>query len=207
MLLELRPDNPDTRKIDQIVAILRKGGVIVVPTDSVYSFACDLNNKRAIEKMAGIKGLKPKKANFSLICYDLSTLSDFTRQIDRPTFKILNKAFPGPYTFILPANSQVPRLFDSNKKEVGIRIPDNDIPREIVNRLGNPLACTSVLDDEDHIMEYITDPNMIFQDYEHVVDVVVNGGPGNVYGSTVIDCTGDEPEVLREGLGSLEVLS
>ncbi len=205
MLLEIHPDNPDARKIAQVVTVLRKGGIVIYPTDTVYSMACDLNNRKAVEKMAQLKGLKVEKINFSLICYDLSHISDFTVQFSNSTYKLLNRALPGPYTFILNANTSVPKLFKSNKKTIGIRVPDNKIARAIVKELGNPLLSTSV-HDEDEILEYITDPELIHEKYQHAVDMVIDGGFGHNHASTIIDCTENEPIVLREGIGSLSVI-
>jgi tRNA threonylcarbamoyl adenosine modification protein (Sua5/YciO/YrdC/YwlC family) len=204
MLIEIRPASIDQRKINEIVNSLRKGGIVVIPTDTVYSFACDLFNKKALEKLAKLKGTKLKKANFSLVCYDLSSLSEYTKPISRTVYKAMNKALPGPYTFILDANNKVPKLFDSNKREVGIRIPDNDITREIVQQLGNPLAVTSV-HDEDEILDYTCDPFEIFERFENDVDVVIDGGYGTLEPSTVISCLHDEIEVVREGLGSSDI--
>lgn len=205
MLIEVRPDDPDDRQIREIVNCLKKGGVIIYPTDSVYSIGCDLNNKRAIEKVARLKGVKLRKANFSLICYDLSTLGDYTKQFSRSVFKAMNKALPGPYTFILNASNRVPKLFDSNKKEIGIRIPNNPIPRRIVFELGNPLIATSVHDD-DEVLEYTTDPQLIYEKFKHQVDMVIDGGYGNNEASTVVDCTNDEIEIIREGIGDINLL-
>lgn len=205
MLLDIHPDNPDKRKILQVVAVLRKGGIIIYPTDTVYSMACDLMNRKSVEKMAQLKGVKVEKINFSLICYDLSSISDYTVQFSNATYKLLNRALPGPYTFILNANTSVPKLFKSNKKTIGIRIPDNKIAREIVEALGNPLLSTSVHDD-DEITEYITDPELIHEKYENAVDIVIDGGYGHNHASTVIDCTEEEPIIIREGIGSLSVL-
>ena len=205
MLVPIHPDNPDQRKIAQIVSILKKGGIIIYPTDTVYSMACDLHSRKAVEKMAQFKGLKVDKINFSLICSDLSHISDFTVQFSNATYKLMKRALPGPYTFILNANTSVPKLFKSNKKTIGIRVPDNNIAKEIVAALGNPLISTSVHSD-DEILEYITNPELIHQKYENMVDAVIDGGYGNNDASTVIDCTQDEPLVLREGIGSLAVL-
>jgi tRNA threonylcarbamoyl adenosine modification protein (Sua5/YciO/YrdC/YwlC family) len=204
--IEINPFSIDARQITEVVDVLRKGGVIVVPTDTVYSFACDLNNKKALKKLAQLKNVKLNKANFSLICYDLSTLNEFTKPIDRSTYKVLNKALPGPYTFILTASNKVPKLFDSNKKEIGIRIPANDIARQIVLQLGNPLAVTSV-HDEDEIITYTNDPSEIFQRFENEVDLVIDGGIGAIEASTIIDCTQGGFDVIREGLGSLDILT
>lgn len=206
MFLEINPYSVDNRKIEEVISILKKGGVIVIPTDTVYSFACDLNNKKGLKKLAQLKGVKLNKANFSLICYDLSTLNEFTKPIDRSTYKLLNKALPGPYTFILNASNKVPKLFDSNKKEIGIRIPANDIARQIVLSLGNALAVTSV-HDEDEIIDYTNDPSEIFQRFENEVDLVIDGGIGTLEPSTIIDCTNGEFEVIREGLGTLDILN
>ena len=205
MLVPIHPDNPDQRKIAQIVSILKKGGIIIYPTDTVYSMACDLHSRKAVEKMAQFKGLKVDKINFSLICSDLSHISDFTVQFSNATYKLMKRALPGPYTFILNANTSVPKLFKSNKKTIGIRVPDNNIAKEIVAALGNPLISTSVHSD-DEILEYITNPELIHEKYENMVDAVIDGGYGNNDASTVIDCTQDEPLVLREGIGSLAVL-
>lgn len=204
MLLEIMGHSIDQRKIERIIDSLRKGGIIVLPTDTVYSFACDLNNKKALDNLARIKGVKLKKANFSLICFDLSSLSDYTKPIGRNIYKAMNKALPGPYTFILEANNKVPKLFDSNKREVGIRIPNNDITREIVRQLGNPLAVSSVHDD-DEIIDYTCDPYEIFERFQNDVDIVVDGGYGTLEPSTIINCLNDEIEIIREGLGSIDI--
>ncbi|MGB0882169.1 MAG: L-threonylcarbamoyladenylate synthase [Vicingaceae bacterium] len=205
MLLEVHPDNPEKRKIDQIISILKKGGVIIYPTDTVYSMACDLTNRKAVERMAKIKGLKLEKANFSLICSDLSNISDYTVQFGNNIYKLMKRALPGPYTFILNANNSVPKLFKSKKKTIGIRVPDNNIAQVIVEQLGNPLISTSVHDD-DEILDYITDPELIHDKYEKLIDVIIDGGYGNNEASTIIDCTSNEPEVIREGIGSLDIL-
>lgn len=202
MLIEIQKGNPDQRKIDEIVSVLNAGGVIIYPTDTVYSFGCSLMHKRAIERLAKLRGLKLKQANFSLICYDLSTISEHTKFINRPTYKLLNKNLPGPFTFILPASNKIPKLFDSNKKTVGIRIPDSDISRAIVNTLGHPLVTTS-LHDDDEIIEYTTDPYLIQEKWESQVDLVVDGGFGNNEPSTVVNCADGEFEIIRQGLGEL----
>ncbi len=203
MLIEFfSEDNVDQRKIDEVVKVLKKGEVVVVPTDTVYSFACDLNNKKALEKMARLKGLKLNKAHFSLICHDLSSLSDYTKPLDRRVYKIMNKALPGPYTFILDASNLVPKLFGNNKKDVGIRIPDNNITRKIVETLGNPLAVTSV-HDVDEIIDYTTDPKAIEEQLGNDVALVVDAGYGKNVPSTVVDCTGGDIEVIREGVGEI----
>ena len=202
-LIKLYPDNPDPRKLDQIVAVLKKGGVIIYPTDTIYGLGCDLFNRKAIDKLCRIKETKPKNFNLSFICYDMSNISEYTKHLDTPTFKIMKRALPGPYTFILESSSKVPKILDVNKKTVGIRIPDNNIPRMIVEKLGNPIVTTSIKDD-DEIKEYITDPEQIFVEYENLVDMVIDGGSGGNIPSTVIDVSGAEPELIREGLGDVE---
>ena len=206
MLIEIHPDNPEPRKIREVVNCLRKGGVIIYPTDTIYSIGCDLRNKKAIEKVARLKGVRLRKAQFSLICYDLSSIGDYTKQFDRSVFKAMNKALPGPYTFILNAGNKVPKLFETNKKEVGIRIPDNNIARQVVHELGNPIIATSVHDD-DEILEYTTDPSLIHEKYENMVDLVIDGGYGKNNPSTIVDCTDGEINVIREGIGSIDVLT
>ena len=205
MLLSIHPDNPDQRKIDQVIKVLKKGGVIIYPTDTVYSMACDLNNRKAVERMAQIKGIKIEKANFSLICHDLSNISDYTVQFSNSIYKMMKRALPGPYTFILNANNSVPKLFKSKKKTIGIRVPDNNIARILVEQLGNPLISTSVHDD-DEILEYITDPELIHEKYENTLSLVIDGGYGQNEASTIIDCTGNEPEIIREGIGPLDII-
>ncbi len=205
MLIQIHPDNPDKRKIDLVISILKKGGIIIYPTDTVYSMACDLTSRKAVERMAQIKGIKVEKADFSLICYDLSHISDFTVQFSNPIYKMMNRALPGPFTFILNANTNIPKLFKSHKKTIGIRVPDNNIARTIVQELGNPLISTSV-HDEDEILEYITDPELIHEKYENIVDVVIDGGYGKNEASTIVDCTGEEPIIIREGIGNLSLL-
>lgn len=197
-------DNPQPKVLAQVEKVLRNGGVIIYPTDTVYSIGCDLRQPKAMERVAQIRGMSLSKADFSIIFYDLSHLSDYTRQVDTPTYKILKKALPGPYTFILEANNTVPKLFKHKKKTIGIRIPDNNIPRAIVRQLGSPIIATSVHDDDD-IMEYITDPELIKEKYDRQVDLVIDGGIGNLYASTVIDLTGGERTVIREGLGSVDL--
>ncbi|PCJ26542.1 MAG: threonylcarbamoyl-AMP synthase [Flavobacteriales bacterium] len=205
MLLSIHPENPDKRKIDQVIKVLKKGGVIIYPTDTVYSMACDLTNRKAVERMAQIKGTKIEKANFSLICYDLSHISDYTVQFGNNIYKLMKRALPGPYTFILNANNSVPKLFKSKKKTIGIRVPNNNIARTIVEELGNPLISTSVHDD-DEILEYITDPELIHKKYENILDVVIDGGYGKNEASTIIDCTSNEPEIVREGIGNINII-
>jgi tRNA threonylcarbamoyl adenosine modification protein (Sua5/YciO/YrdC/YwlC family) len=202
-LIKLYPENPDPRKIQKIVDILRSGGVIIYPTDTVYGMGCDIHNLRAIERIALIKGIKVKKHNFSFICYDLSNISEYTRALSTPVFKMMKKTLPGPYTFILEANNNVPKILNSNKKTVGIRVPDHSIPRLLVKELGSPILTTSIKD-EDDVIEYSTDPELIFEKYRDLVDIVIDGGYGNNVASTILDCTGDEIEIVREGLGPVD---
>jgi len=202
-LIKLYPENPDVRKINQIVEILRNGGIIIYPTDTIYGLGCDLHNKKAIDRLCRIKEIKPKNFNLSFICNDMSNISHYVKNLDTPTFKIMKRALPGPYTFILEASSKVPKIFDGSKKTVGIRIPNNNIPRMITELLGNPLITTSIKDD-DQIIEYTTDPEQIYDEYQNLVDVVIDGGVGGNTPSTVIDCSGARPEVIREGLGSID---
>lgn len=204
MLIKLYPENPNERHIQQIVEVLQKGGVIIYPTDTVYGLGCDITNSKAIEKICRIRNIKPEKANFSFICYDLSHISDYTRQIDNETYRVIKKALPGPFTFIFNANKNVPKLLSSNKKTVGIRIPDNSIARAIVKALGNPIISTSIHDD-DEIIEYSTDPELIHEKYEEIVDMVIDGGYGGNEPSTIVDCSEGEFEILRQGKGDLSL--
>ena len=203
-LIKIYNENPNEREIDKVVKVLQKGGIIIYPTDTVYGLGCDITNTKAMEKVAQLKGLKLDKANFSFICYDLSNLSDYVKQIDTPAYKILKKALPGPYTFVLPSSTNLPKAF-KNKKTVGIRIPDNNIIRELVKKLGNPIVSTSIYD-EDDLLEYTTDPELIFEKWGNKVDIVIDGGYGSNIPSTVIDLSEGEITVLREGLGSVEAL-
>lgn len=203
MLMHIHPDTPAPRQIQQVVEILQKGGVIIYPTDTVYGLGCDITKARAVEKIARIKGVRLEKANFSFICHDLSHVSIYTRQISNPVFKLMKTYLPGPFTFILPANNHVPRIFKNKKKTVGIRIPDNNIPLEIVRELGNPLLTTSIHDYDD-VIDYTTDAELIHENMENLVDLVIDGGYGNNVPSTVVDCTVDPPVILRQGLGKLE---
>jgi len=205
MLIAINPENIDTRLIEQAVEHVKKGGIIIFPTDSVYAMGCDLYNKKALNNLATMKGLKLKKANFSIICSDLSDLSNYVKHIDRPTYKLLNKALPGPFTFILTATNEIPRLFDTNKKEVGIRIPDNKIVTEMVKLLGNPIATTSLHDDEDQLLDYFIDPYEIYERYDDKVGFIIDGGTGNLDASTIIDCTSGNPIVIRQGIGKIDI--
>jgi tRNA threonylcarbamoyl adenosine modification protein (Sua5/YciO/YrdC/YwlC family) len=206
MLLQLFPENIDMRKMKQIVDVLRKGGLVIYPTDTVYGLGCDIYNKEAVEKICRIKNIKPDKINFSFICYDLSHISDYTLNLDTPTFKLMKRCLPGPFTFILKANNNIPKLFKNNKRTIGIRVPDNNIARTIVKELGNPIITTSI-HHEDDVIDYITDPNAIYERYENIVDIVIDGGIGGYHPSTIIDCTGEEHFIVREGLGKLEEIS
>lgn len=203
-LIKIYEENPNPKEIDKVVEVLKKGGLVIYPTDTVYGLGCDITNTKALERIARIKGVKLEKANFSFICSDLSNLSDYIRQIDTPTYKILKRTLPGPYTFILPGNNNLPKVF-KKKKTVGIRIPDNAIALAIVEALGNPIVSTSIRDD-DELLEYTTDPELIFEKWKNLVDIVIDGGYGDNYASTVIDLTDDEPLVIREGKGSLDIL-
>jgi len=203
MLLRINPEKPNYDEIAQVVTCLRDGGVVIYPTDTVYGIGCDINKQRAVERVCKIKGIDPEKANFSFVCSDLSHLADFTKPISTATYKVMKKALPGPFTFILEANNNVPKLFRSKKKTVGIRIPDNAICLEIVKQLGNPIMSTSVHDD-DEIIEYTTDPELIHEKYKNIVDIVIAGGYGNNEASTIVDCSEGEFEILRQGLGVLE---
>ncbi|MBE0423990.1 MAG: threonylcarbamoyl-AMP synthase [Lutibacter sp.] len=203
-LIKIYNENPNEREIDKIVKILQKGGLIIYPTDTVYGLGCDITNTKAMEKVAQLKGVKLDKANFSFICYDLSNLSDFVKQIDTPAYKILKKALPGPYTFVLPSSTNLPKAF-KNKKTVGIRIPNNNIIRELVKKLGNPIVSTSIYD-EDDLLEYTTDPELIFEKWGNKVDIVIDGGYGSNIPSTIVDLSEGEITVLREGLGSVDAL-
>ena len=201
MLLNIHPENPDEKRMLEVVDVLRNGGVIIYPTDTVYSIGCDLNNQKAVARVAQIKGIKPEKANFSIICYDLSHISEYAR-VSTPEYKLMKKNLPGPFTFILNGSSALPRIFKSNKKEVGIRVPDNNIARQLVHLLGNPLIATSV-HDEDEVLEYTTDPELIHEKYHKLVDIVINGGYGQNEASTIVDYTSGEPEIVRQGIGEL----
>ncbi len=201
--IKIYNDNPNPEAIRKVVKMIKKGGLVIFPSDTVYGLGCDITNNKALEKVARIKGVKLEKANFSFICKDLSNLSDYVKQINTQTFKILKRALPGPYTFILPGNSNLPRVF-KKKKEVGIRVPDNNIVLAIVKELGNPIITTSIKD-EDEIIEYTTDPELILEKWDKLVDIIIDGGYGGNMPSTVINLCGDEPELIREGKGSLEV--
>ena len=206
-LLVIHPINPEPRKINRVVEILLEGGVIIYPTDTIYGIGCDLKNKLAVEKLSQIEdlsarqaGIKPQKMNLSFICNDLSHISEYVKRLDTPAFKVLKKLLPGPFTFIFESNSNVPKILGVNKKTVGIRIPDHRIPLAIVKQLGNPLITSSIKDD-DEIKEYTTDPEEIYEDFKNRVDLIVHGGQGGNVPSTIVDFTGSEPFVTRQGLG------
>ncbi len=205
MLVEINPENIDFRKIDQIVHSLKKGNIIIFPTDSVYNVGCDLYNKKALQDLAKFKDVKLNKARFSIICSSLSDIANYVKPIDRPTFKLLKHNLPGAFTFILNATTEVQKIFDSNRKEIGIRIPANEILKIITQELGNPLATTSLHDEEDEILDYFTDPNEMYQRYEHEVAIVIDGGFGNLNPSTVVDCTEGDAKIIRQGAGNLDL--
>ncbi|PCH96960.1 MAG: threonylcarbamoyl-AMP synthase [Bacteroidetes bacterium] len=202
MLLKIHPENPNPHEISIAIDHLKAGQVIIYPTDTVYALACDMLNRKAVERLCQIKGVKPEQANFSLICNNLSHLSDYTKNVNTATYKLMRKSLPGPFTFILNANANVPKIFKRNKKTIGIRIPDNNIAMKLVEELGNPLVSTSI-HDKDEILEYTTDPESIYSRYKDRVEVTIDGGYGNNIASTIIDCTGEEPLIVREGRGIL----
>lgn len=200
MLIKLYEENPNQKEIDKIVKVLQDGGLIIYPTDTVYAIGCDALNVRAVEEICKMKDINPAKSNLSIICYDLSNISEYAR-VDNATFKLMKKNLPGAFTFILNTTSSLPKIY-KNKKTVGIRVPDNNIIRQLVHELGNPILTTSIKDD-DEVVEYTTDPELIYEKYQDMVNVVIDGGYGGIEGSTVVDCTGDEPEIIRQGSGEL----
>jgi len=203
-LLRIHPDNPPQNRIQQAVEVLRKGGLIIYPTDTVYGIGCDIHNQKAVEKLCRIKGLHPDKANLSFICHDLSHISDYAHGITTPTYKVLKKALPGPFTFIFEASPKAPRYGGVKRKTVGIRVPDNQIVLQIVKEFGNPIVSTSVREDEDTLEEYVTDPDLIHEKYRLLVDMVIDGGFGGNTPSTIIDCTNDDFDLVRQGAGDIE---
>jgi tRNA threonylcarbamoyl adenosine modification protein (Sua5/YciO/YrdC/YwlC family) len=205
MLIRIHHLTPDPRQLQKVIDVLRDGGVIIYPTDGVYAFGCDINKSKAVERVAKLKGIKVEKADFSFVFDDLSRLTDYSKQVDTHIFKLMKSCLPGPYTFILNANNSVPKLFKNNKRTIGIRIPDNQICRSIVTELGNPIISTSV-HDEDELVEYTTDPELIHERYKDQVDLVIDGGYGSLLPSTVIDCTGQMPELVRQGAGEVDLL-
>ncbi len=202
MLLKIYPENPNERDVQRIAEIVRNGGIIIFPTDTIYGIGCDIFNTKAVEKVCRIKGLDPNKNRLSFICNDLSQLSEFAK-VDNRTFKLMRNCLPGPYTFILNGSSNLPKLF-KNKKTVGIRIPDNNIIQTIVKELGHPMMTTSVKNDDYEVIEYISDPELIHEKYKKLVDIVIDGGYGEVQPSTIIDCTDEEPTLVRQGLGPVD---
>lgn len=203
MLLKLHPENPEKRKIQQIITCLQQGGIIIYPTDTVYGIGCSIMQSKAVEKICQIKGIKPEKANLSFICNDLSHISDYTNPISNWAFKLMKRSLPGPYTFILSANNNVPKILKSKKKTVGIRVPNNIIAQTIARELGHPLLSTS-LHNDDEILDYITNPEEMHDQYEKRVDMIIDGGMGSVHPSTIVDLTGSSPEIIREGAGDLD---
>ncbi|MES2731141.1 MAG: L-threonylcarbamoyladenylate synthase [Bacteroidota bacterium] len=203
ILLKIYPENPELKKILQIVECLRDGGLVIYPTDTVYGLGCDIHNAKAVEKVCRIKGLKPGKIDLSFICYDLSHIAEYAR-VSTATFKLMKKALPGPFTFILEASNKVPKILNTNKKTVGIRVPNNNIAREIVKELGNPIITTSIKDD-DEVIEYSTDPDLIYEKFSGLVDIVIDGGYGHNIASTVVNGTNEAFEIIRQGLGNLSV--
>ena len=199
--IKLYKENPEQDKIDRVASVLRNGGLVIYPTDTVYGLGCDIFNSRALEKIKRLKGIKGKNLNFSFICFDLSHISEYAK-VDTPTFKLMKKTLPGPFTFLLNASSRVPKILHANKKTIGIRVPDNNIPREIVKSLGNPIITTSIHDNDVH--EYLTDSALILEEFGSLVDIIIDGGYGSVTPSTIVNCTDGEAEVLRVGLGYLE---
>lgn len=205
MLLKIYPENPAPRHVQMVVETLNEGGIIIYPTDSVYAIGCDMHNSKAIDKLCRIIGKKPEEANLALICYDLSNISEYTVPFSNSVYKMMKSSLPGAYTFILKANNKVPKLFKNKKKEIGIRVPDNNIPREIVKEFGSPIVTASIKLPDD-VSEYVSDPSIIYDNYKDLVDLVIDGGAGSLEGSTVLDCTGEEVVLIREGKGEVEVV-
>ncbi|WP_019947673.1 L-threonylcarbamoyladenylate synthase [Hymenobacter aerophilus] len=203
-LLRIHPANPPLNRIQQAVEVIRKGGVIIYPTDTVYGIGCDIHNAKAVERVCRIKGLNPEKANLSFICHDLSHISDYAHGITTPVYKVLKRALPGPFTFLFEASAKAPRQGGKQRKTVGIRIPDSPIILQLVRELGNPIMSTSVREDENTLEEYVTDPDLIFEKYRSMVDLVIDGGFGGNTPSTIIDCTNDDFELIRQGAGDIE---
>ena len=206
MILNIHPDNPEPRKIQQVIEVLKNDGVIIYPTDTIYGLGCDINSHKAMERICAIKRINPEKANLTFICSDLSNITDYSRPVSTTVYKIMKRCLPGPYTFILDANNSLPKLLRNKKKTVGIRVPNSPIVFALVESLGAPLLSTSIknLDEEDDIIEYPTDPYEIYDQYKHLVDLVIDGGFGGNIPSTIIDCTNDEPLLQRAGLGAWE---
>jgi tRNA threonylcarbamoyl adenosine modification protein (Sua5/YciO/YrdC/YwlC family) len=203
MFLRINPDNPEGRKIKQVAEVLRQGGVIIYPTDTVYAFGCDIFQQKAVDRICHLRGLNPQKARLSFICKDIAEMSEYTPQIDNQTFKLLKKNLPGPFTFVMKSGNKLPKILKNRKKTIGIRVPDNNIVRDILEELGHPML-TASLKSDDEILEYFTDPYDINEDFKKRVDIVIDGGIGGNVPSTVVDCTSGDFEVLREGAGELE---
>ena len=203
-LIKINPDNPQQNKIEEVVQILQKGGVIIYPTDTVYGIGCDIFNNKTVQRVCRLRNIDPYKMNLSFICYDLSDISKYTSGLDNAVFKVMKKALPGPFTFVLKASSKVPRILDTNKHTVGIRVPNHNIPRLLVKELGNPIITASLKDDDDEVLEYLTDPELMYERYEKLVDAVIDAGPGGIKPSTIVDFTSGQAEILREGLGNIE---
>ncbi len=203
--IQIHPENPEKKKIEYVAEILRLGGIIIYPTDTIYGLGCNIFNQKAIEKIRILKKIKKKNLNFSFICYDLSHISEYTKHLDTPIFKLMKKNLPGPYTFILESSAKVPKILHTKKKTIGIRIPNNNIPRNIVQELGNPIITTSIHNDEQ-IYEYLTDPQIIYEEFKNLVDLVIDGGFGQVHPSTIIDCIGAEPTIIRKGIGDTSII-
>lgn len=203
MLIKIYEENPNPKAIEKVVEVLKEGGVVIYPTDTIYGIGCDITNHKAVERVCQIRGIKTDKANLSFICNDLTSISKYTKPLDTATFRLLKRSLPGPFTFILNASGQVPKLLSTKKKTVGIRVPDNAIAREIVAQLGNPIITTSIRD-EDEIIEYSTDPELIYEKYGELVDLVIDGGYGENVPSTIVDCTSGEYEIIRQGKGIIE---
>lgn len=201
MLIKIYPENPNIRDVLQVIQVLKEGGLVIYPTDTVYAIGCDALNVRAVERICKLKGIDPQKTNLSIICYDLSNISEYAK-VNNATFKLMKKNLPGPFTFLLNATTSLPKIY-KNRKEVGIRIPDNNIIRTLVKELGNPILTMSI-HDEDEVLEYSTDPELIAEKYEDIVDIVVDGGYGGIEASTVVDCREEEPVIVRQGKGELQ---
>jgi tRNA threonylcarbamoyl adenosine modification protein (Sua5/YciO/YrdC/YwlC family) len=202
-LLKIHPDNPELKKILQVVEVLREGGIVIYPTDTIYGMGCDIHNQRAVERICRMKDINPYKNNLSFICNDMSHIAEYAK-VETDVYKVMKKALPGPFTFILPPSHRLPKIMHNNKKTVGIRIPNHNIPRLIVQELGNPIITTTLKEDDD-IIEYSTDPELIFEKYKHLVDLVIDGGYGNINPSTVIDCSQGDFDVIREGAGDISL--
>jgi len=203
-LIKIYPNNPQEAALEKVVRALRDGALIIYPTDTVYGIGCDITNNKALEKLAKLKGVKLEKATWSFICADLSNISDYAKQIDTATFKILKRSLPGPYTFVLPGNNNLPKAF-KKRKTIGIRVPDHSIPKKIVEMLGNPIVSTSIYD-PDEVLEYTTDPELIFEKWSPHVAFVIDGGYGDNVPSTIVDLSGDSPELIRRGKGDFDLL-